>query len=40
MLLASAQAAVIDKYRQYETLAAQDGSHFQPGSDVIASPAL
>ena len=39
VLLASAQAAVIDKYRQYETLAAQDGSRFQPGGDVIASPA-
>jgi hypothetical protein len=39
VLLASAQAAVIDKYRQYETLAAQDGSRFQPGGDVIAGPA-
>jgi pyruvate-ferredoxin/flavodoxin oxidoreductase len=39
VLLASAQAAVIDKYQQYETLAAQDGSRFQPGGDVIASPA-
>jgi pyruvate-ferredoxin/flavodoxin oxidoreductase len=39
LLLASAQAAVIDKYQQYETLAAQDGSRFQPGSDVIVSPA-
>ncbi len=40
LLLASAQAAVIDKYQQYETLAAQDGSRFQPGADEIASPAL
>ena len=39
VLLASAQAAVIDKYRQYETLAAQDGSRFQPGGDVLAGPA-
>jgi pyruvate-ferredoxin/flavodoxin oxidoreductase len=38
-LLASAQAAVIDKYRQYETLAAQDGSRFQPGGDAVAGPA-
>ncbi len=30
-LLASAQAAVAEKYRQYEDLAALDGSRFQPG---------
>ena len=39
VLLASAQAEVIDKYRQYEMLAAQDGSRFQPGRDVLAGPA-
>ena len=39
VLLAGAQAAVIDKYRQYEALAVQDGSRFQPGSDVMAGPA-
>ena len=38
-LLASAQAAVIDKYQQYETLAAQDGGRFQPGGDALAGPA-
>jgi len=38
ILLASAQAAVIDKYRQYETLAGQDGSRFQPGGDALAGP--
>jgi pyruvate-ferredoxin/flavodoxin oxidoreductase len=38
VLLASAQAEVIDKYRQYEMLAAQDGSRFQPGRDVLAGP--
>jgi hypothetical protein len=30
---------VIDKYRQYETLAAQDGSRFQPADDAPAKPA-
>ena len=39
VLLASAQAEVVDKYRQYEMLAAQDGSRFQPGRDVLAGPA-
>jgi pyruvate-ferredoxin/flavodoxin oxidoreductase len=39
VLLASAQAEVIDKYRQYEMLAAQDGSRFQPGRDVLAGRA-
>jgi len=39
VLLASAQAAVIEKYRQYETLAAYDGSRFDPGGDVISRPA-
>jgi hypothetical protein len=29
-LLTAAQAAVIEKYRQYEDLAARDGSRFQP----------
>jgi hypothetical protein len=38
VLLASAQAAVIDKYRQYEALASQDGSRFQPGGEVTAKP--
>jgi len=39
LLLATAQAAVIDKYQQYEALAAQDGSRFRPGGDVTAPPA-
>jgi len=39
LLLASAQAAVIEKYQQYETLAAQDGSRFQPGGDMTPTPA-
>jgi pyruvate-ferredoxin/flavodoxin oxidoreductase len=37
-LLVEAQAAVVEKYRQYETLAAHDGSRFQPGGDVTAKP--
>jgi pyruvate-ferredoxin/flavodoxin oxidoreductase len=38
-LLVSAQAAVIDKYQQYETLAAQDGSRFQPSGNLPPTPA-
>jgi pyruvate-ferredoxin/flavodoxin oxidoreductase len=38
MLLESAQAAVTEKYRQYEDLAALDGSRFQPGVPRLADP--
>jgi pyruvate-ferredoxin/flavodoxin oxidoreductase len=37
-LLAQAQAAVVEKYRQYETLASYDGSRFQPGGASAAKP--
>ncbi len=37
-LLKSAQAAVTEKYRQYEDLAALDGSRFQPGIPRLADP--
>ena len=39
-LLKEAQAGVIDKYQQYEDLAARDGSRFVPGVGVIAKSAL
>ena len=35
-LLAMAQAVVTEKYRQYEDLAARDGSRFHPNADDIA----
>ncbi len=38
-LLAKAQAAVTEKYRQYEDLAALDGSRFQPGVHRLGEPA-
>ncbi|TAD87225.1 MAG: pyruvate:ferredoxin (flavodoxin) oxidoreductase [Alphaproteobacteria bacterium] len=34
-LLATAQASVMEKYRQYETLARRDGSRFQPDAPAI-----
>jgi len=37
-LLKSAQAAVTEKYRQYEDLAALDGGRFQPGVPRLADP--
>ena len=36
-LLAMAQAVVIEKYRQYEDLAARDGSRFHPNADDVAA---
>jgi len=36
-LLAMAQAVVIEKYRQYEDLAARDGSHFHPNAEDVAA---
>ena len=38
-LLVRAQAAVTEKYRQYEDLAALDGSRFQPGVHRLGEPA-
>ncbi|VFU10966.1 protein of unknown function [Methylocella tundrae] len=38
-LLLDAQAAVIDKYQQYEDIAARDGSRFVPGVGVVVKPA-
>jgi pyruvate-ferredoxin/flavodoxin oxidoreductase len=35
-LLAMAQAVVTEKYRQYEDLAARDGSRFHPNADDVA----
>jgi pyruvate-ferredoxin/flavodoxin oxidoreductase len=35
-LLTAAQAAVSEKYRQYEDLASLDGSRFQPGVGGLA----
>jgi pyruvate-ferredoxin/flavodoxin oxidoreductase len=35
-LLSMAQAVVIEKYRQYEDLAARDGSRFHPNADDVA----
>jgi len=37
-LLAMAQAVVTEKYRQYEDLAARDGSRFHPNADDVARP--
>ena len=37
-LLEMAQAAVIEKYRQYEDLARRDGSHFHPAADRLSKP--
>ena len=36
-LLAAAQTAVVEKYRQYEDLATRDGSRFQVGGDTAKS---
>jgi pyruvate-ferredoxin/flavodoxin oxidoreductase len=36
-LLAMAQAVVIEKYRQYEDLAARDGSRFHPNADDVTA---
>ena len=38
-LLAMAQAVVTEKYRQYEDLAARDGSRFHPNADDVTVPA-
>ncbi len=37
-LLEMAQAAVTEKYRQYEDLAQRDGSHFHPAADRLSKP--
>jgi pyruvate-ferredoxin/flavodoxin oxidoreductase len=37
-LLEMAQAAVIEKYRQYEDLARRDGSQFHPAADRLSKP--
>ena len=37
-LLVDAQAAVIEKYMQYEDLAARDGSRFHPGAGLVTTP--
>jgi pyruvate-ferredoxin/flavodoxin oxidoreductase len=37
-LLEEAQAAVLEKYRQYENLAAMDGSRFRPGTIGSGQP--
>ena len=37
-LLVDAQAAVIEKYMQYEDLAARDGSRFHPGVGLVTTP--
>jgi pyruvate-ferredoxin/flavodoxin oxidoreductase len=39
LLLTAAQTAVVEKYRQYEDLAARDGSRFQVGGDTAKSVA-
>jgi pyruvate-ferredoxin/flavodoxin oxidoreductase len=37
LLLTAAQTAVVEKYRQYEDLAARDGSRFQVGAGTTTS---